>query len=114
MICPRYFDYRREPTLLTPQAVHALVRSCLTTNAHQTWGVAVAEASDLIATRLSDTHAALTCVSPGGTGGIRAHGVAPLAWMPCVRSWRTWDTCPFLREQLAAREPRGLRHTADP
>ena len=52
-------DYRREPTLLTPQAVHALVRELLDyANAHQTWGVAVAEAFvDLIATRLSDTSA---------------------------------------------------------
>ena len=60
-VSPLPRDYRREPTLLTPQAVHALVRELLDyANAHQTWGVEVAEAFvDLIATRLSDTHAAL-------------------------------------------------------
>ena len=38
-------DYSREPTLLSPQAVHALVRELLDyANANQTWGVEVAEA----------------------------------------------------------------------
>jgi hypothetical protein len=47
------------PTLLTPQAVHALVRELLDyANAHQTWGVEVAEAFvDLIAPRPSVTPA---------------------------------------------------------
>jgi len=83
-------DYSREPTLLTPQAVHALVRELLDyANAHQTWGVEVAEAFvDLIATRLSDTHAALDpLLAREVLGGIRAHWAsAPLAYVDAVKN----------------------------
>jgi hypothetical protein len=100
-------DYRHEPTLLTPQAVHALVQELLDyANAHQTWGVAVAEAFvDLIATRLSDTHALLDLtLAREVLGGIRAHWAsAPLAYVDalCAVLANLGDTRPFLREQLA-------------
>ena len=44
-------DYSREPTILDPQTVHALVRELLDhANANQTWGLEVAETLvDLIA-----------------------------------------------------------------
>ena len=86
-VSPLPRDYRREPTLLTPQAVHALVRELLDyANAHQTWGVEVAEAFvDLTATRLSDTHAALDpCLAREVLGGIQAHWASePLASRRC-------------------------------
>jgi hypothetical protein len=100
-------DYRREPTLLTPQAVHALVRELLDyANAHQTWGVEVAEAFvDLIATRLSDTHAPLDPrLAREVLGGIRAHWAsAPLAYVDalCTVLANLGDTRPFLREKIA-------------
>jgi len=100
-------DYSREPTLLTAQAVHALVRELLDyANARQTWGVVVAEAFvDLIATRLSDTHAALDpLLAREVLGGIRAHWASePLAYVDalCTVLANLGDTRPFLREQLA-------------
>ena len=77
-------DYRHEPTLLTSQAVHALVRELLDyANTHQTWGVAVAEAFvDLIATRLSDTYAPLDpLLARAVLGGIRRAGPPALAYV---------------------------------
>jgi hypothetical protein len=106
-VSPLPRDYRREPTLLTPQAVHALVRELLDyANAHQTWGVEVAEAFvDLIATRLSDTHAALDpCLAREVLGGIQAHWASePLAYVDalCTVLANLGGTRPFLREQLA-------------
>jgi hypothetical protein len=100
-------DYSREPTLLTAQAVHALVRELLDyANVHQTWGVEVAEAFvDLIATRLSDTYAPLDpTLAREVLGGIRAHWASePLAYVDalCTVLANLGDTRPFLREQLA-------------
>jgi hypothetical protein len=109
---PLPWDYSREPTLLTPQAVHASVRELLDyANAHQTWGVEVAEAFvDLIATRLSDTSASLDPrLAREVLDGIRAHWAAePLAYVDalCTVLANLGDTRPFLREQLAtARSP---------
>lgn len=100
-------DYRREPTLLAPQAVHTLVRELLDyANVHQAWGVEVAEAFvDLIATRLSDTYAPLEpLLAQEVLGGIRAHWASePLAYVDalCTVLANLGDTHPFLREQLA-------------
>jgi hypothetical protein len=100
-------DYSREPTLLTAQAVHALVRELLDyANVHQTWGDEVAEAFvDLIATRLSDTYAPLDpTLAREVLGGIRAHWASePLAYVDalCTVLANLGDTRPFLREQLA-------------
>jgi hypothetical protein len=100
-------DYSREPTLLTPQVVHALVRELLDyANAHQTWGVEVAEAFvDLIATRLSDTYAPLDpLLAREVFGGIRAHWASePLAYVDalCTVLANLGDTRPFLREKIA-------------
>ena len=99
-------DYRREPTLLTPQAVHAFMREGLDyAHVNQTWGVEVAEAFvDLIATRLSDTYAPLDPrLAREVLGGIRAHcASAPLAYVDalCTVLANLGDTRPFLREQL--------------
>jgi hypothetical protein len=99
-------DYRREPTLLTPQAVHALVWELLDyANVHQTWGVVVAEAFlDLIATRLSDIYAPLDpTLARGVLDGIRAHWASePLAYVDalCTVLANLGDTRPFLREKL--------------
>ena len=60
---------------------------------------------DLIATRLSDTHAALDPrLAREVLGGIRAHWAsAPLAYVDalCTVLANLGDTRPFLREQLA-------------
>jgi hypothetical protein len=100
-------DYSREPTLLTAPAVHALVRELLDyANAHQTWGIEVAEAFvDLIATRLSDTYAPLDpLLAREVLSGIRAHWASePLAYVDalCTVLANLGDTRPFLREQIA-------------
>jgi hypothetical protein len=100
-------DYSREPTILDPQTVHALVRELLDhANANQTWGLEVAEALvDLIAGRLSDTHSSLdSTLAREVLDGVRANwSPEPLAYVDalCTVLANLGDSRPFLREKIA-------------
>jgi hypothetical protein len=100
-------DYRREPTILDSQTVHAFVRELLDyANDNQTWGVEVAEALvDLIATRLSDTHSYLEpALAHEVLSGIRANWSSePLTYVDalCTILANLGDTRSFLRERMA-------------
>jgi hypothetical protein len=100
-------DYSREPTILDPQTVHALVRELLDyANANRTWGVEVAEALvDLIASRLSDTYSSLDPDLAGEVlSGIQANWSSePLAYVDalCTVLANLGDTRRFVREKMA-------------
>jgi hypothetical protein len=101
-------DYSREPTILDPQTVHALVRELLDyANANRTWGVEVAGALvDLIATRLSDMHSSLDpALAREVISGIRANwSPDPLAYVDalCTVLANLGDSRPLIREKMAA------------
>jgi hypothetical protein len=104
-------DYSREPTILDPQTVQALVRELLDyANANGTWGVEVAEALvDLIATRLSDTYSSLDPdLVREVLSGVEANwSHEPLAYVDalCTVLANLGDTRVFLQGKLAT-EPR--------
>jgi hypothetical protein len=100
-------DYGREPTLLDPHTVHAFVLELLAyANANRTWGVEVAEALvDLIATRLSDSHASLDpMLAREVLSSIEANWRSePLAYVDalCTVLANLGDTRPFLHDKIA-------------
>ena len=108
-------DYRREPTILDPQTVHAFVQELLDyANTHRTWGVEVAEALvELIATRLSDTYSSLDPdLAREVLSGIEANwSPEPLAYVGalCTVLANLGDTRPFLREKMAASQSSEVR-----
>lgn len=108
-------DYRREPTILDPQTVHAFVQELLGyANAYRTWGVEVAEALvDLIATRLSDTYSSLDpALAREVLSGIEANwSYEPLAYVDalCTVLANLGDTRPFLREKIATAQSPEVR-----
>ena len=109
-------EYHREPTLLAPETVHAYVRELLDfANAHQTWGVEVADALvDLLAARLSDTHSALDpALGEEVLRSIQANWSSePVAYVDAlctILANLNIDTRSFLREKLAGEQREEIR-----